>query len=65
MTLGRAERQGRLGTVAVARCEQDLPERSIYRLLHRERDRLFPMSCSVTCTSTTGAARSRRRSWRW
>jgi Transposase DDE domain/Transposase domain (DUF772) len=42
MTLGRAERQGRLGTVAVARCEQDLPERSIYRLLHRERDRLFP-----------------------
>jgi hypothetical protein len=42
MTLGRAERQGRLGTVAVARCEQDLPERSIYRLLHAGRDRLFP-----------------------
>jgi hypothetical protein len=42
MTLGRAERQGRLGTVAVARCEAELPERSIYRLLHRERDRLFP-----------------------
>jgi hypothetical protein len=42
MTLGRAERQGRLGNVAVARCEQDLPERSVYRLLHRERDRLFP-----------------------
>jgi Transposase domain (DUF772) len=42
MTLGRAERQGRLGAVAVARCEAELPERSIYRLLHAERDRLFP-----------------------
>jgi hypothetical protein len=42
MTLGLAERQGRLGNVAVARCEQALPERSIYRLLHTERDRLFP-----------------------
>src|SRR5918996_2045115 len=42
MTLGRAERQGRLGNVAVTRCEAGLPERSIYRLLHRERDRLFP-----------------------
>jgi len=42
MTLGLAERQGRLGNVAVARCEAQLPERSIYRLLHAERDRLFP-----------------------
>jgi hypothetical protein len=42
MTLGRVERQGRLGNVAVARCEAELPQRSIYRLLHRERDRLFP-----------------------
>jgi transposase len=42
MTLGRVERQGRLGNVAVARCEAELPERSIYRLLHAERDRLFP-----------------------
>jgi hypothetical protein len=42
VTLGRAERQGRLGNVAVARCEQELPQRSIYRLLHAERDRLFP-----------------------
>jgi hypothetical protein len=40
--VGRAERQGRLGNVAVARCEAELPERSIYRLLHQERDRLFP-----------------------
>ena len=42
MTLGRAERQGRLENVAVARCEAELPERSIYRLLHAERERLFP-----------------------
>ena len=42
MTLGLAERQGRLGNVAVRRCEAELPETSIYRLLHAERDRLFP-----------------------
>jgi hypothetical protein len=42
MTLGLAERQGRLGNMAVARCEAELPERSIYRLLHVEHDRLFP-----------------------
>jgi len=42
MTLGLAERQGGLFNVAVQRCEAELPERSIYRLLHRERDRLFP-----------------------
>jgi Transposase DDE domain/Transposase domain (DUF772) len=42
MTLGLAERQGRLGNVAVQRCEAELPERSIYRLLYAERDRLFP-----------------------
>ncbi len=42
MTLGRAERQGGLFNVAVARCEAELPETSIYRLLHAERDRLFP-----------------------
>jgi Transposase domain (DUF772) len=42
MTLGLAERQGRLGNVAVQRCEAELPARSIYRLLHRERDHLFP-----------------------
>jgi hypothetical protein len=40
--VGRAERQGRLGHVAVARGEAELPERSICRLLHQERDRLFP-----------------------
>src|SRR5918993_3087575 len=42
MTLGLAERQRGLFNVAAARCEAELPERSIYRLLHAERDRLFP-----------------------
>jgi hypothetical protein len=42
MTLGLAERQGRLGNVAVTRCEAELPQRSIYRLLHAGRDQLFP-----------------------
>jgi Transposase DDE domain/Transposase domain (DUF772) len=42
MTLGLAERQGGLFNVAAARCEAELPERSVYRLLHAERDRLFP-----------------------
>src|SRR5512132_1846431 len=42
MTLGLAERQGGLFNVAVQRCGAELPERSIYRLLHAERDRLFP-----------------------
>jgi transposase len=42
MTLGLAERQGGLFNVAVQRCEAELPKRSIYRLLHAERDRLFP-----------------------
>ena len=65
MTLGLAERQGRLGNVVVQRCEQGLPDRSIYRLLHAERDRLFPTSCSPTCTCSMAAGRSRRRSWRW
>jgi hypothetical protein len=64
MTLGLAERQGGLFNVAVQRCEQELPERSIYRLLHRERDRPLATSCSPTCISTTATGRSHRRSWR-
>ena len=41
MALGLAERQGRLGNVAVQWCEAELPERVDPRL-HAERDRLFP-----------------------
>jgi hypothetical protein len=65
MTLGLAERQGRLGNVAVARCEAELPERSIYRLLHLSATGCFPTSCPVTCTPITGAGRFRRRCWPW
>ena len=65
MTLGRAERQGRLGNVAVARCEAELPDGSIYRLLHRERDRLFGDELFADLYVHMAAARSRRRSWRW
>ena len=42
MTLGRASRQGDLLDDLNRFCEQALPESSIYALLNRERDRLFP-----------------------
>jgi len=42
MTLGMAERQGDLLDDLNRFCEQALPAASIYALLNRERDRLFP-----------------------
>ncbi|MCA1693003.1 MAG: transposase, partial [Actinobacteria bacterium] len=42
MTLGLAERQGDLLDDVVRFCDETLPEGSVYGLLHRERDRLFP-----------------------
>ncbi len=42
MTLGVADRQGDLFDDLTGFCERVLPERSIYVLLARERDRLFP-----------------------
>ena len=42
MTLGLAERQGDLLDDLNRFCEQTLPAASIYALLNRERDRLFP-----------------------
>jgi hypothetical protein len=42
MTLGLAKRQGGLCNAAVQCREAELPERSIYWLLHAERDRLGP-----------------------
>ena len=42
MTLGLAERQGDLLDDLNRFCEQTLPATSIYALLNRERDRLFP-----------------------
>jgi hypothetical protein len=63
MTLGLAERQGRLGNVAVQWCEAELPERSIHGCTPSGTG-CFPMSCSPTCTCTMAAGRCRRRSWR-
>ena len=42
MSLGVASRQGSLLDDIEAFCDRTLPERSIYVLLHRERERLFP-----------------------
>jgi IS5 family transposase len=42
MSLGQAERQGNLLDDVMRFCGEALPENSIYALLHRERDRLFP-----------------------
>jgi hypothetical protein len=42
MTLGMAHRQGDILDDVVGFFERLLPENSIYALLHRERDRLFP-----------------------
>ena len=42
MSLGLAERQGDLLDDVIRFCDESLPETSVYGLLHRERDRLFP-----------------------
>jgi hypothetical protein len=42
VTLGRAERQGDLLDPVIRFCEQAVAEDSVYALLHRERDHLFP-----------------------
>lgn len=42
MSLGLADRQGSLLNDMEQFCDRSLPEQSVYVLLHRERDRLFP-----------------------
>jgi Transposase DDE domain/Transposase domain (DUF772) len=42
VTLGQADRQGDLLDDVTRFCDQALPESSIYAVLHRDRDRLFP-----------------------
>jgi hypothetical protein len=42
MTLGMAERQGDLLDEVNRFCERALPQNSVFAVLHRERDRLFP-----------------------
>ena len=61
MTLGMAERQSDLLDEVSRFCEQTLPRSSVYAVLHRERDRLFPMRCSRTCSALVAAGRCRRR----
>ncbi|MDA8400597.1 MAG: hypothetical protein M0008_11245 [Actinomycetota bacterium] len=52
MSLGLAERQGSLLNDMEQFCDQKLSERSIYTVLHRERDLMFPTRCSRTSFPT-------------
>jgi hypothetical protein len=54
MTLGMAERQGDLLDEVNRFCEQTLPENSVYSVLHRERDRLFPDEMFADLFSSRG-----------
>ena len=42
MSLGLVQRQGDLLDDVTRFCDESLPEGSVFRFLHRERDRLFP-----------------------
>ncbi len=61
MTLGVVDRPGDLYDDVVAFCEAAMAERSIYVLLHRERDRLFPDEAFADLFT----ARCRPRWCRW
>jgi hypothetical protein len=63
MTLGLAQRQGDLLDDVTRFCDQALPERSVYGLLHRERDRLFPDELFAELFAERGAVVCRRRWW--
>src|SRR5688572_30365543 len=54
MTLGLAERQGDLLDEVTRFCDGALPEGSVYALLHRERDRLFPDELFADLFADTG-----------
>ena len=54
MTLGLAERQGDLLDDVNRFCEAALPENSIFAVLHRERDRLFPDEMFADLFSSRG-----------
>jgi hypothetical protein len=62
VSLGAAERQGSLLNDVERFCEEALAENSIYAVLHRERDRLFPdeMLADLFCEK---GRRSGRRRW--
>jgi hypothetical protein len=54
MSLGLAERQGDLLDDVNRFCEATLPKNSIFAVLHRERDRLFPDELFADLFSTRG-----------
>ena len=54
MTLGQAERQGDLLDDVSRFCDRTLAESSVYSVLHRERDRLFPDELFVDLFSDRG-----------
>lgn len=54
MTLGLAERQGDLLDEVNRFCEQSLPPNSVFAVLHRERDRLFPDEMFADLFSSRG-----------
>jgi hypothetical protein len=54
MTLGLAGRQGDLLDEVNRFCEQTLPQNSVYSVLHRERDRLFPDEMFADLFSSRG-----------
>jgi hypothetical protein len=54
MTLGMAERQGDLLEEVNRFCERTLPQSSVFAVLHRERDRLFPDELFADLFSSRG-----------
>jgi hypothetical protein len=54
VTLGQADRQGDLLDDVTRFCDDTLPETSIYSVLHRERDRLFPDEMFADLFCATG-----------
>jgi hypothetical protein len=54
VTLGYADRQGDLLDDVTRFCDEALPEMSIYSVLHRERDRLFPDEMFADLYEDTG-----------
>ena len=54
MTLGMAERQGNLLDEVNRFCDQTLPRNSVFAVLHRERDRLFPDEMFADLFSSRG-----------
>ena len=63
MALGQAERLGDLLDQVNRFCEQLLAESSLFAVLHRERDRLFPDEMFADLFSDRGGVAFRRRWW--